>query len=97
MQARSLAPRVARALALVARLLAAALVVLVVVLCLPAGGLRPALVGLQRLAEAVVLPPLRGLFVVAVPTGGALRGDLACMAAVLLLAGWALERLSWRG
>lgn len=77
--------------ALVFRIAAALLIALIVVVCLPVGELRPILVEAQRLASAVVLPPLRGLFVFAVPTGGAFRGDLALMAVVLLCAAKILD------
>ena len=89
----SLASRALWLLAIAARVVAALLVALVVVLCLPVGELRPLLVGAQRLAEAVVAPPLRGLFVFAVPTGGAFRGDIAAMALVLLAVGALADRL----
>lgn len=80
--------------ALVFRILAALLIALIVVVCLPVGELRPLLISAQRLAShVVVLPPLRGLLVFAVPTGGAFRGDLAIMAVVLLCGASLLDRI----
>ena len=79
--------------ALVFRILAALLIALIVVVCLPVGELRPLLISAQRLASRVVLPPLRGLLVFAVPTGGAFRGDLAIMAVVLLCGASLLDRI----
>ena len=79
--------------ALVFRILAALLIALIVVVCLPVGELRPLLISAQRLASHVVLPPLRGLLVFAVPTGGAFRGDLAIMAVVLLCGASLLDRI----
>lgn len=70
--------------ALILRIVAALFIALIVVVCLPVGELRPLLVDAQRLATNLVIPPLRGLLVFAVPTGGAFRGDLAIMAVVLL-------------
>ena len=73
--------------ALVAALAVAAglLVVCVVVLALPAGGLREFQLELGMAVQAAVPGPVWGLLVVALPSGGTLRGDFLLCALVLVL------------
>ncbi|WP_293816587.1 hypothetical protein [uncultured Parolsenella sp.] len=84
--------------ALVAALAVAAglLVVCVVVLALPVGGLREFQLELGMAVQAAVPGPVRGLLVVSIPGGGSLRGDFLLCALVLVLLDWGLSALSER-
>lgn len=84
--------------ALVAALAVAAglLVVCVVVLALPAGGLREFQLELGMAVQAAVPEPVRGLLVVSIPGGGSLRGDFLLCALGLVLLDWGLSALSER-
>lgn len=83
---------------LVAALAVAAglLVVCVVVLALPAGGLREFQLELGMAVQAAVPEPVRGLLVVSIPGGGSLRGDFLLCALGLVLLDWGLSALSER-
>ena len=83
---------------LVAALAVAAglLVVCAVVLALPAGGIREFQLELGMAVQATVPAPVRGLLVVALPSGGTLRGDFLLCALVLVLLDWGLSALSER-
>lgn len=72
------------------------LVVCAVVLALPAGGLREFQLELGMAVQAAVPGPVRGLFVVALPSGGTLRGDFLLCALGLVLLDWGLSALSER-
>lgn len=68
----------------------AALLVLDVLL--PAGA-RTWLLGVNGLATRLLPAPVSGLLVVPTPLGGALRGDYALAAIILLVAGWLCRRV----
>ena len=72
---------------------AAYLVLLVLDVLLPAGA-RTWLLGLNGLASRLVPGPVSGLFVLPTPLGGALRGDFALAAVILLAVGWLCRRVS---
>lgn len=83
-----------RALALVCRVAAWALVALIVAdAALPAGP-RAWLLGVNGAVSALVPEAVSGLLVIVTPFGGAFRGDFAIVAIVLLVLDWALCRLS---
>lgn len=91
---RSVASTVLMVAAWVARVLAIAIAVCVVVLCFgPALSIVPvadATYWLTRLIPSAI----RGIFVFTSPLGGAFRGDFAIVAVALFILDWALMRLS---
>ena len=93
MRSRALTP-VLRAFSWVASALGALLLALAAVGALLPAGPRSLLLPLVELASALVPEAVLGLFVLPTPFGGALRGDFAVVALVLLAAGWALRRLA---
>lgn len=91
---RSLGRRALRALALVCRVAAWALVALVVADAVLPAGPRAWLLDANVAVSGLVPAPVSGLLVVVTPFGGAFRGDFAIVAIVLLALDWALCRLS---
>lgn len=72
---------------------AAYLVLLVLDVLLPAGA-RTWLLGVNGLATRLVPAPVSGLLVLPTPLGGALRGDYALAAIILLVIGRLCRRVS---
>lgn len=72
---------------------AAYLVLLVLDVLLPAGA-RTWLLGVNGIASRLVPGPVSGLLVLQTPLGGALRGDFALAAIILLVIGWLCRRVS---
>lgn len=86
--------RALRVLAIVFRVLAWAIVALVVADAVAPAGPRAWLLAPNELVSALVPKPLLGLGVVPTPFGGALRGDFVALAIVLLVLDWICCRLS---
>lgn len=80
----------------VARVLAVALCVLVVVDSFDVGVLHRALLDVNGLAASVVPQSVLGLLVFRTPMGGAFRGDFALVAIVLFVIDWLLTRAVYR-
>ena len=85
---------VLRALALLARLAAIVLAVLVVASVFLSGSMRESMLQAMRLTPLLVPSALLGRFVYETPFGGVLRGDLAVASLALFIVDWALMRLS---
>ncbi|WP_455138884.1 hypothetical protein [Thermophilibacter sp.] len=88
------AARALRALAIVCRVAAWALVALVVADAVTPAGPRAWLLGVNSLVSSLLPDAVSGLLVIVTPFGGAFRGDFAIVAIVLLVLDWALCRLS---
>lgn len=86
------ASRALGALAVALRVVAAAYVVLLALDLVAPEGLRTWLLGANGFATRLELAPLAGLLVVGTPLGGALRGDYALMATLLLVLAWVARR-----
>lgn len=71
-----------------------ALLALVVANAVLPAGPRSLLLGVNTLVSGMVPAPISGLFVFLTPFGGAFRGDIALLAVLLLVIGWALRRAS---
>lgn len=87
---------VLNAVALVARVLAVALCVLVLVDSLDVGPLHTALLGVNGLATGAIPLALQGILVFRTPMGGAFRGDFALVATALFVIDWLLTRAAYR-
>lgn len=87
---------VSRAVAVVCRVIAWGLVALVVVDAFMIGPARAALLGINGVVQRTIPSALSGLLVFQTPFGGVFRGDFAIAAILLLVADWALRRLSRR-
>lgn len=86
--------RALRIMATLCRVAAGAyLALLVLDVVLPAGA-RTWLLGVNGLATRLVPAPVQGLLVLQTPLGGALRGDYALAAIILLVIGWLCRRVS---
>lgn len=83
-----------RALSLCCRVLAWALVALVVADALLPAGPRSLFLPLNSIASHLVPESLLGLFVFPTPFGGAFRGDFALFSLALLALDWVLARAS---
>lgn len=83
-----------RACAVVLRVAAWALVLLVVADAVLPAGARTYLLGANGAVSRLVPGPLSGLFVFQTPLGGAFRGDFAALAIVLLVIDWIFSRAS---
>lgn len=81
-----------RVLAVVARIIACALLVLVAADVILPSGPRALLVEINLAVSSFIPDALSGLLVLQTPFGGALRGDFAQAALIFLIAGWALAR-----
>lgn len=82
--------------ALIARVLAVALCVLVVVDSLDLGALHTALLGVNGLAARVIPQPILGILVFPTSLGGAFRGDFALVSVLLFVIDWLLARATYR-
>ncbi|WP_130812108.1 hypothetical protein [Olsenella sp. Marseille-P4559] len=87
---------VLRAVALVTRVIAVALCILVIADSLDVGMLHTALLGINGVATGMVPEPIQGLLVFRTPMGGAFRGDFALVAIVLFVIDWLLARAAYR-
>ena len=85
-----------RMLALVARVVAIVLALLVVASVFMGGSMRQTLLQAMRLTPLLVPSALLGRFVYETPFGGVLRGDLAIASLILFFVDWALMRLGDR-
>lgn len=83
-----------RVLALACRVAGWALLALVAADAVLPAGPRTLLLGVNGFVSRLVPAPLLGLFVFQTPFGGALRGDFAVLAIVLLVLDWIFRRLS---
>lgn len=79
-----------RVLAVIARVIACALLVLVVADVILPSGPRALLVEINLAVSGFIPDGLSGLLVLQTPFGGAFRGDFALAALILLIAGWVL-------
>ena len=86
--------RALRAVATACRVAAAAYLVLLVLDVLLPAGARTWLLGLNGIASRPVPGPAQGHLVLQTPLGGALRGDFALAAIILLVIGWLCRRVS---
>ena len=84
------------AVAVVVRVLAVALCVLVVVDSFDVGTLHTALLGVNGLATGAIPQPIQGVLVFRTPMGGAFRGDFALVAVALFVIDWLLARAAYR-
>lgn len=85
---------VLRVLALLARVAAIVLAVLVVASVFLNGSLRETMLQAMRLTPLLVPSALLGRFVYETPFGGVLRGDLALASLILFIVDWLCMRLS---
>lgn len=81
-----------RIVAIVCRVLAIALAVLVVMLSVATTGGRAWLVMVSNVADSIVPLPLLGTAVMETPFGGAFRGDFAIISVVLFIVDWACSK-----
>ncbi len=84
------------AAALVARVLAVVLCVLVVVDSLDLGTLHTVLLDVNGFVSNLVPQSVSGLLVFRTPMGGAFRGDFALVAVALFVIDWLLARAAYR-
>jgi hypothetical protein len=82
--------------AVVARVLAVALCVLVVVDSLDLGTLHTVLLDVNGFVSNLVPQSVSGLLVFRTPMGGAFRGDFALAATALFVIDWLLARAAYR-
>jgi hypothetical protein len=87
---------VLNAVALVARVLAVVLCVLVVVDSLDLGTLHTVLLDVNGFVSNLVPQSVSGLLVFRTPMGGAFRGDFALVAVALFVIDWLLARAACR-
>lgn len=83
-----------RVLALLARVAAIVLAVLVVASVFLNGSLRETMLQAMRLTPLLVPSALLGRFVYETPFGGVLRGDLALASLILFIVDWLCMRFS---
>lgn len=79
-----------RVLAVIVRVIACALFVLVAADVILPSGPRALLVEINLAVSSFIPDAISGLLVLQTPFGGAFRGDFALAALILLIAGWAL-------
>ncbi len=89
---------VAHVVAVICRICAIVLSVLVIAAACLSGSMRLYLVGLMNVVGRWIPRPLLGVLVVETPLGGAFRGDFALTAIILFVIDWMLCRLArrWR-
>lgn len=89
---------IAHVVAIICRICAIVLSVLVIAAACLSGSMRLYLVGLLNVVGRWIPRPLLGTLVVETPLGGAFRGDFALTALILFIIDWMLCRLArhWR-
>lgn len=92
--ARSTGATVLRVLAVVARVVATLLLVLVVVDCVATGSLHSELLSLNGAVTRAIPSVISGVLVMQTPLGGAFRGDFLITAMILYVLGWLFSRVA---
>ncbi len=85
---------VLKAIAIVCRVAAWALVALVLADCVVTGSSRTELLSVNSFVSGLIPDFISGLFVFSTPFGGAFRGDFALAAIILLVIDWICCRVS---